>query len=167
MQDIVETWVRKGKIVEKNLKWRSRRTTILENDNPRRQGDHKHLPSLKLRSISRAMLTIDRGALIAEQGGRWARMKQDSDEDDSLGPVMSLDHAFKESNDEINRQIELGEAAIIVPDLERDERLRVDPEPRVALRLTGPRTGMRSTKTQPTWGTGFPPIRRPSSKSHS
>ena len=31
---------------------------------------------------------------------------------------------IKESNDEINRQIELGEAAIIVPDLERDERLR-------------------------------------------
>jgi hypothetical protein len=31
---------------------------------------------------------------------------------------------IKESNDEINRQIELGEAAIIVPDPERDERLR-------------------------------------------
>ena len=32
--------------------------------------------------------------------------------------------AIKEANDEINRQIELGEAAIIVPDPERDERLR-------------------------------------------
>ena len=31
---------------------------------------------------------------------------------------------IKEANDEINRQIELGEAAIIVPDPERDERLR-------------------------------------------
>ena len=32
--------------------------------------------------------------------------------------------AIKEANDEINRQIELGEAAIIIPDSERDERLR-------------------------------------------
>ena len=32
--------------------------------------------------------------------------------------------AIKEANDEINRQIELGEAAISVPDPERDERLR-------------------------------------------
>jgi len=32
--------------------------------------------------------------------------------------------AIKEANDEINRQIELGEAAVAVPDLERDERLR-------------------------------------------
>jgi hypothetical protein len=31
---------------------------------------------------------------------------------------------IKEMNDAINRQIELGEAAIIVPDPERDERLR-------------------------------------------
>ncbi len=31
---------------------------------------------------------------------------------------------LKEVNDAINRQIELGEAAISVPDLERDERLR-------------------------------------------
>jgi hypothetical protein len=31
---------------------------------------------------------------------------------------------IKESNDEINRQIELGEAAIIVLDPERTERLR-------------------------------------------
>lgn len=31
---------------------------------------------------------------------------------------------IKEANDEINRQIELGEAAIIIPDPERDERLR-------------------------------------------
>jgi len=30
----------------------------------------------------------------------------------------------KEINDVINRQIELGEAAIIIPDTERDERLR-------------------------------------------
>ena len=30
----------------------------------------------------------------------------------------------KEMNDEINRQIELGAAAISVPDIERDERLR-------------------------------------------
>jgi hypothetical protein len=32
--------------------------------------------------------------------------------------------AIKEANDEINRQVELGEAAIAVPDPERDERLR-------------------------------------------
>jgi F0F1-type ATP synthase membrane subunit b/b' len=32
--------------------------------------------------------------------------------------------AIKEANDEINRQIELGEAAIATPDRERDERLR-------------------------------------------
>ena len=32
--------------------------------------------------------------------------------------------AIKEANDEINRQIELGEAAIIIHDPERDERLR-------------------------------------------
>jgi hypothetical protein len=32
--------------------------------------------------------------------------------------------AIKEANDEINRQIELGAAAISVPDIERDERLR-------------------------------------------
>ena len=31
---------------------------------------------------------------------------------------------IKEMNDAINRQIELGEAAIITPDPERDERLR-------------------------------------------
>jgi len=31
---------------------------------------------------------------------------------------------IKEMNDAINRQLELGEAAIIVPDPERDERLR-------------------------------------------
>ena len=33
-------------------------------------------------------------------------------------------------------------------------------------RLVGPRTGKRSTKTHPTRGTGLPPMRRPSSKSH-
>ena len=32
--------------------------------------------------------------------------------------------AIKEAHDEINRQIELGEAAIIIPDPERTERLR-------------------------------------------
>ena len=32
--------------------------------------------------------------------------------------------AIKEANDEINRQIELGAAAISVPDIERTERLR-------------------------------------------
>jgi hypothetical protein len=32
--------------------------------------------------------------------------------------------AIKEMNDAINRQIELGEAAVNIPDLERDERLR-------------------------------------------
>jgi hypothetical protein len=32
--------------------------------------------------------------------------------------------AIKEMNDEINRQIELGEAAVITPDPERTERLR-------------------------------------------
>ena len=37
----------------------------------------------------------------------------------------------------------------------------------VALRDTGPRTGVRSTNTHPTCGTGFPPTSRPSSKSHS
>jgi hypothetical protein len=31
---------------------------------------------------------------------------------------------IKEANDVINRQIELGEAATIIPDPERDERLR-------------------------------------------
>lgn len=31
---------------------------------------------------------------------------------------------IKELNDELNRQIELGEAAVSVPDPERDERLR-------------------------------------------
>jgi hypothetical protein len=31
---------------------------------------------------------------------------------------------IKETNDAINRQIELGEAAVAVPDPERDERLR-------------------------------------------
>jgi hypothetical protein len=31
---------------------------------------------------------------------------------------------IKEMNDELNRQIELGEAAISTPDPERDERLR-------------------------------------------
>ena len=34
-------------------------------------------------------------------------------------------------------------------------------------RLAGPRTGDRSMKTQPTCGTGLPPIRRPSSNSHA
>ena len=32
--------------------------------------------------------------------------------------------AIKEANDAINRQIELGEAAVAIPDPERDERLR-------------------------------------------
>jgi trimethylamine:corrinoid methyltransferase-like protein len=32
--------------------------------------------------------------------------------------------AIKDANDEINRQIELGEAAVAVPDPKRDERLR-------------------------------------------
>ena len=32
--------------------------------------------------------------------------------------------AIKEANDELNRQIELGEAATSVPDPDRDERLR-------------------------------------------
>jgi len=31
---------------------------------------------------------------------------------------------IKEANDAINRQIELGEAAIVTPDPDRDERLR-------------------------------------------
>ena len=34
------------------------------------------------------------------------------------------------------------------------------------MRLTGPLTGSRSTNTQPTNGTGLPPIKRPSSNSH-
>ena len=37
----------------------------------------------------------------------------------------------------------------------------------VALRLVGPRTGVRITNTHPTAGTGLPPMRRPSSNSHS
>jgi hypothetical protein len=32
--------------------------------------------------------------------------------------------AIKEANDELNRQVELGEAALAVPNPERDERLR-------------------------------------------
>lgn len=32
--------------------------------------------------------------------------------------------AIKEANDEVNRQIELAEAVVAVPDPERDERLR-------------------------------------------
>ncbi|CAB4914731.1 unannotated protein [freshwater metagenome] len=36
-----------------------------------------------------------------------------------------------------------------------------------ALRLTGPRTGTRGTKTQPTPGTGLPPQSRSSWNSHS
>ena len=32
--------------------------------------------------------------------------------------------AIKEANDEVNRQVELAEAAVAVPDAERDERLR-------------------------------------------
>jgi hypothetical protein len=32
--------------------------------------------------------------------------------------------AIKEANDEINRQVELAEAAVATPDPERDERLR-------------------------------------------
>ncbi len=39
--------------------------------------------------------------------------------------------------------------------------------PRVDIRLLGPRTGVRSVKIHPTSGTGFPPMRRPSSKSQS
>jgi len=34
-------------------------------------------------------------------------------------------------------------------------------------RLTGPRTGTRFTQTQPTCGTGLPPMRRPSSNNHA
>ncbi len=47
-----------------------------------------------------------------------------------------------------------------------DDRRLPPPDPRVAFRLIGPRTGTRSTHTQPTCGTGLPPMRRPSSKSH-
>ena len=36
-----------------------------------------------------------------------------------------------------------------------------------ARRLIGPRTGTRGTKTQPTLGTGLPPMSRPSSNSQS
>ena len=38
---------------------------------------------------------------------------------------------------------------------------------RTALRLIGPRTGLRATQTHPTCGTGLPPTRRPSSNSQS
>ena len=37
---------------------------------------------------------------------------------------------------------------------------------RTALRLVSPRAGTRLTNTQPTWGTGLPPMSLPSSKSH-
>jgi len=37
----------------------------------------------------------------------------------------------------------------------------------VARRLSGPRTGTRSTKTQPIPSTGLAPMRRPSSNNHS
>ena len=51
------------------------------------------------------------------------------------------------------------------------DRLRPPPPPplasRVARRLMGPRTGVREVNTQPMPGTGLPPMRRPSSKSHS
>ena len=43
---------------------------------------------------------------------------------------------------------------------------RGDRASRCALRLVGPLTGSRSTNTHPTNGTGFPPMRRPSSNSH-
>ncbi len=50
-------------------------------------------------------------------------------------------------------------------------RLSRDPFPPLASctarRLTGPRTGERKRNTQPTPGTGLPPTRRPSSKSHA
>src|SRR5436190_19928473 len=36
---------------------------------------------------------------------------------------------------------------------------------RTERRLVGPRTGARRTNTQPTFGTGFPPISRPPSNS--
>ena len=38
---------------------------------------------------------------------------------------------------------------------------------RTALRLIGPRTGLRATQTHPTCGTGLPPTRRPSSNNQS
>ena len=38
---------------------------------------------------------------------------------------------------------------------------------RMARRLLSPRTGVRFTNTQPTFGTGLPPIKRPSSNNHS
>ncbi len=45
--------------------------------------------------------------------------------------------------------------------------LALDPRAsRVERRLSGPRTGDRSTNTQPTPGMGLPPTRRPSSNSH-
>src|SRR5262245_1705562 len=40
------------------------------------------------------------------------------------------------------------------------------PLSRTARRPIGPLTGARGTNTHPTWGTGLPPMRRPSSKSH-
>ena len=42
----------------------------------------------------------------------------------------------------------------------------LDEVPFVTARLRGPRTGVRAVKIHPTPGTGFPPIRRPSSNSH-
>ena len=46
-------------------------------------------------------------------------------------------------------------------------RARFFPAARVAMRLFGPRTGVRSVKIQPTPVTGLPPTNRPSSNSHS
>ena len=53
--------------------------------------------------------------------------------------------------------------------LGRGARPRVGPflASRTARRDSGPRTGVRATKTQPTLGTGLPPSRRPSSNSQS
>ena len=65
-------------------------------------------------------------------------------------------------------------AAALSPDRDRGVRVVLPDgvvvfcfDSRTARRLTGPRTGVRLTKTQPIGGTGLPPTRRPSSKSQS
>src|SRR5882757_3396231 len=64
--------------------------------------------------------------------------------------------------------LELGPACCAFFTAEPDPaRVRFRPAARVAMRLFGPRTGVRAMNTHPTPGTGFPPIRRPSSNSHS
>jgi hypothetical protein len=56
-------------------------------------------------------------------------------------------------------------AALVVVFATRSAALATLRASLTARRLVGPRTGARSMNTQPTWGTGFPPISRPFSNS--